>query len=98
MFWVFLPDVQALWHGQAGTEAELTAGRGPNHGLVIFLSICPAFMLAAAPNCQQDILPDEIWPVLAQGFAEEPCRWLMSPDPGEDLQMGGILVIAGSNW
>lgn len=41
VFWVFLPDVQALWHGQ-------------------------------------DVLPDQIWPILAQGFAEEPCRWLMS--------------------
>ncbi|CAK9083121.1 Cation channel sperm-associated protein 1 (CatSper1) [Durusdinium trenchii] len=41
VFWVFLPDVQAIWHGQ-------------------------------------DVLPNEIWTILAQGFEEEPCRWIMS--------------------
>mmetsp|Transcript_23692 Transcript_23692/g.53313 ORF Transcript_23692/g.53313 Transcript_23692/m.53313 type:complete len:554 (+) Transcript_23692:32-1693(+) len=41
VFWVFLPDAQAVWHGQD--------------------------------------LPGEDWTsVLAQGFVEEPCRWLMS--------------------
>ena len=33
------------------------------------------------PCCAQDVLPDQIWPILAQGFAEEPCRWLMSSEP-----------------
>ncbi|CAE7026702.1 unnamed protein product [Symbiodinium natans] len=41
VFWVFLPDLQSLWHGQD--------------------------------------LPNETWTnVLAQGFVEEPCRWIMS--------------------
>ncbi|CAE7484069.1 unnamed protein product [Symbiodinium pilosum] len=41
VFWVFLPDLQSLWHGQD--------------------------------------LPNETWTVmLAQGFIEEPCRWIMS--------------------
>lgn len=42
VFWVFLPDLQSLWHGQ-------------------------------------EALPGEMWTsILAQGFVEEPCRWLMS--------------------
>ncbi|CAE7237893.1 unnamed protein product [Symbiodinium microadriaticum] len=42
VFWVFLPDLQSMWHGQ-------------------------------------EMLSNETWTaVLAQGFLEEPCRWIMS--------------------